>query len=127
MIDLPDPVTLLSAWKTSVDAVKGAIDLLGKIIPASGANQQQKQALENALLTASSSAALAEAEIGKAYGYEFCRCTLPPTPMLTVGYFTRMGAQQDKKDGDPVYECPKCGFTNSGPFAYTRTAPPRKK
>lgn len=25
---------------------------------------------------------LAEAEIGKAFGYRMCQCTLPPTPML---------------------------------------------
>ena len=47
-------MTVLTAWKTSVDAVKGTIDLLWKIVPASGANEQQKQTLENALLTASS-------------------------------------------------------------------------
>jgi len=75
--------------ETSVDAVKGTIDLLRKIVPASGANEQQKQVIENALLTASSTAAVAEAELGKAFGYELCKCSLPPTPMLTVGYHSR--------------------------------------
>jgi hypothetical protein len=60
---------------------------------------------------------IAEAELAKAFGYELCKCDFPPTPMLTVGYFNwNHGA--NKKEGDPVYECPKCGYNTAGPFNY---------
>jgi hypothetical protein len=31
------------------------------------------------------------------------------------------------KLGDPVYECPKCGYNNVGPFMYQRIAPRREE
>jgi len=55
------------------------------------------------LATASSSAASAEAELARGFGYELCKCTIPPTPMLTVGF----------AGGSPVYECPKCGLNTA--------------
>ena len=68
------------------------------------------------LATASSSAASAEAELARGFGYELCKCTIPPTPMLTVGF----------AGGSPVYECPKCGLNTAVlQSGYTRTATPR--
>ena len=121
MVDI-DPMQGLAAWKLAVDTVKHTIDLVRGMIPASGGSPEQKQALEKALITASSSTAIAEAELGKAFNYEMCRCSLPPTPMLTVGYFDRATAH-GKKLGDPVYECPKCRQNNASPFVYKRVAP----
>jgi hypothetical protein len=42
--------------------------------------------------------------------------------MLTVGYVTRA---PNKNAGDPIYECPKCGYNTSGPYGYERLAPER--
>ena len=128
MIDI-DPGTMmqgLTAWKTAVETVKGTIDLFRSLIPASGGNEEQKKVIEQALVTASSSVAIAEAELGKAFGYELCKCTLPPTPMLTVGYH-HLKTAAGKNEGDPVYECPKCGYNTAGPYTYRRIAPPREK
>jgi hypothetical protein len=48
------------------------------------------------------------------------KCTFPPTPMLTVGYLDRTCAD-NKRVGDPVYKCPKCGYDTAAPFNYTPT------
>jgi len=77
--------------------------------------------VETALATAASSTAIAEMEVAKALGYQFCRCEFPPTMMLTVGYSTGVAHFEA---GDPIYECPKCGFNNSGGYGYTRLKPP---
>lgn len=116
-----DPITGLAAWKTAVETVKQTIDLVRTIVPASGGSDEQKRALEKALVTASSTTALAEVELAKAFGYELCKCAIPPTPMLTVGH--RLPFGEDAVE--TVYECPKCGFNTAGPWQYTRTAPPR--
>ena len=64
------------------------------------------------------SAAIAEAEIQKALGYELCKCQWPPVAMLTIGYFHRIHGKH--QEGDPVFECPKCGYTDAGPSNFTR-------
>lgn len=91
-----------------------------------GSTEQEQKVIENALTVASTNTAIAEATLGQAFGYEMCRCAFPPTPMLTVGYYDRVLHTDYKRDiGDPVYECPKCGYSTEGPFGYKRTAPPR--
>jgi hypothetical protein len=119
MFDI-DPGTLmqaLGAWKNATDALKQSIELVRTMGGATGGSTEQKKVLEQTLATATSSAAFAEAELARAFGYELCKCTIPPIPMLTVGY----------SGGNPVYECPKCGFNTAtaARFGYTRTAPPK--
>ena len=105
--------TAFDALRTAIGLVKDTKDLLPK--------DEKTATITAALATAESSSRMAEAEIAKALGYELCKCQFPPTPMLTVGYFDRpVGGH---KASDPVYECPKCGSDNAGPFSYTRTAP----
>ena len=124
---IDDPKSWLegaSAIKATFDSVRTAIGLVRDAEAISGHNEQQKKAIDNALATASSTATIAEMEIAKPFGYQLCRCQFPPTAMLTVGYFNR-NVEDVASPGDPVFECPKCGFTNAGPFTFKRTAPPR--
>jgi hypothetical protein len=83
----------------------------------------KQAAISQALVTAETSAKIAEAEIAKALGFELCKCNFPPTPMLTVGYHTRA---QGHRPGDPVFECPECGINSAGPWMYERIAPERE-
>ena len=61
--------------------------------------EQQDKAQEN-IENVERALRLAEAEIGKAFGYRMCQCTIPPTPMLY-------------KHAEGLYVCgnPVCGRT----------------
>lgn len=85
-----------------------------------GSTEQEAQAIDAALTVASTNTALAEATLGQAFGYELCKCTFPPTPMLTVGYLSG-NHSSNKRVGDPVYKCPKCGYDTAAPFTYVPT------
>jgi Zn finger protein HypA/HybF involved in hydrogenase expression len=117
---LDDPATWIkgaTALKTAFDSVRSAISMVRDVRALGGGSPQQQKAIDTALSVASSNTVIAEAELAKAFGYELCKCDFPPTPMLTVGYFNwNHGA--NKKEGDPVYECPKCGYNTAGPFNY---------
>jgi hypothetical protein len=123
---MPDPLTVaagISAVKTTFDALRSAIGLLKDtkdLLP----KDEKTATITAAIATAESSSKIAEAEVAKALGYELCKCEFPPTPMLTVGYFNIQVSNHSATD--PVFECPKCGQNNAGPFRYERTAPPRK-
>jgi hypothetical protein len=124
---MPDPSTIvqsLAAAKAAFDSVRSAISMVKDVRSLGGGSQQQQKAIDQALTVASSNTAIAEAHMAQALGYELCRCEFPPTPMITVGYFT-ISHQGGHKAGEPVYECPKCGRTNAGPFGYERTEPKR--
>jgi hypothetical protein len=116
---IPDPGILMQAAgaiKNGVDALKNGIELVRTTAGATTGSAEQKKVLEQTLATASSSAAFAEAELARGFGYELCKCTIPPTPMLTVGF----------AGGSPVYECPKCGLNTAVlQSGYTRTTTPR--
>jgi hypothetical protein len=112
-----------AALKSVFDSVRSAITIVRDVRSLGGGSVEQQKAIDNALTVASSTTAIAEAELAKAFGYELCKCDFPPTPMRTVGYFFR--AVANKIEGDPVYECPKCGYNTAGPYAYKRTAPER--
>jgi len=118
----------IGALKTTFDAVRAAISTLKDIRSLGGGTEVQQKTIDVALGVATNSTAIAEAELAKAFGYELCKCEFPPAPMLTVGYLIN---QMDGKPGagrmagDPVYECPKCGYNNAGPFTYERIAPDR--
>jgi hypothetical protein len=111
-----------AALKTAFDTFKSAVGLVKEIRQIAGGTPQQSKAVDEALEHAEQSAAIAEAEVAKALGYELCKCQFPPTIMLTVGRkLERAGAGTG-----PVYECPKCGYNTAGMFAYDRLAPTRQ-
>jgi hypothetical protein len=114
------------ALKTAFDSFRSAITLIKDVRSLGDGTEQQKKAIDNALTVATSTATLAEAQIAQAFGYELCKCDFPPTPMRTVGYFTRQ-IGPSKREGDPVYECPKCGYNTAGPIMYQRLVPERGK
>jgi hypothetical protein len=116
-----DPTTwaqAAAAAKTAFDSVRSAISIVKDIRSLGGGNEHQQKVVDNALTVASTNTAIAEAELAKAFGYELCKCDFPPTPMKTVGYLGR--PVPGKQVGDPVYECPKCGYNTAGPFMFTR-------
>jgi hypothetical protein len=124
-----DPTAWLktaTAIKTMFDGVRSAIGMVRDVNLITAGSTEQKQVVETALATASSSAAIAELEIATALGYQLCRCDFPPTVMLAVGYFERdtfMGGGHG--EGDPVYECPKCGYNTANPYTFKRLKPGR--
>jgi hypothetical protein len=113
-----------SAVKTMFDSVRSAIGVLKDVRSLGGGSEQQQKTIDTALATGTSTAAIAEAELAKAFGFELCKCTFLPTAMLTVGFFATNAGRH--KVSDPVFECRKCGYTNAGPFGFTRTTPDRK-
>ena len=124
---IDDPKTWLegaTAIKVAFDSIRSAIDTLKIVRGLGGGSEDQKKVIDAALTTATSNTAIAEAALGQVFGYELCKCEFPPTPMRTVGYAS-FKLDNGMKPGDPVYECPKCGYNNAGPFNYERLAPPR--
>lgn len=113
------------ALKAAFESVRSAIAMVEDVRSLGGISAQEQKAIDNALTIASSNTAIAEAEIAKALGFELCKCEFPPIPMRTVGYFSRPAAKREV--GDPVYECPKCGYNTAGPYGYERIAPERAK
>ncbi len=113
----------LAAAKTAFDSIRSAIGIVKDVRSLGGGTEQQQRAIDQALTVASSTTAIAEAELAKAFGYELCKCVFPPTPMRTVGYWTRH--HDNHHTGAPVYECPKCGYNTAGPYGYERIAPER--
>ena len=114
----------LGALKTAFDSVRSAIGMIRDVRSLGGGTEQEQKAIDAALTVASSTTAIAEAELAKAFGYELCKCEFPPTPMRTVGHVTF--EHGTRHPGDPVYECPKCGYNTEGPYRYQRIAPERK-
>jgi hypothetical protein len=110
-----DPATIaqgIAALKTAFDSVRSAIGMVRDVQSLGGGSEKEKQAIDNALTIASSNAAIAEAQLAQAFGYEMCKCRFPPVPMKTVGYFNvRTG---NNNEGDPVYECPECATAMPG-------------
>jgi len=123
MID--DPNTWLqgaAAVKAGFDAFRSAIAGLREIRTLVSGSDDQNKVVDEALDHAIRTAAVAEAEVAKALGYELCKCQFPPTIMLTVGYHS----ERPPTLKGPVFECPKCGYNTAGPWMYTRTAPKRE-
>jgi hypothetical protein len=125
---IEDPATLgeaANALKTTFDMFRSAIGMVRDVASLGGGTKEQQQKIERALVTAESSAAIAEAQLAQALGYELCRAHYPPGIMTVVGYFN-VDHEKRRRTGDPVYECPKCGYDTAGPYMYTRTAPARQ-
>jgi hypothetical protein len=114
-----------TALKTAFDSVRAAIGMVKEARSLGGGTEQERKAIDNALTIASSTTAIAEAQLAKAFGYELCKCQFPPTPMKTVGYMT--SNTERLKAGDAIFECPKCGYNTAGPYAFTRIAPVQLK
>jgi Zn finger protein HypA/HybF involved in hydrogenase expression len=110
-----------TALKMAFDSARSAFSMAKEVWSRGGGTEQEQKAIESALTIASSNTALAEAKIAVSLGYELCKCEFPPTPMRTVGYFNRR--TENNKEGDPVYECPKCGYNNAGPYGFARITP----
>jgi hypothetical protein len=123
-----DPNTWLqgaTAVKAAFDAFRAAIAGVKDIRAIAGGTEEQKKVVDEALDHAIRTAAVAEAEVAKALGYELCKCQFPPTIMLTVGHKSERGERGATASG-PVFECPKCGYNSAGPWLYTRTVPRRE-
>jgi hypothetical protein len=114
-----------TALKNAFENIRTAIAMVHELRALGGISGQEQKTIDAALASASSNAAIAEAEIAQALGFELCKCDFPPMPMKTVGYF--FSPASGHKAGDPVFECAKCGFNTAGPWHYTRTAPERAK
>ncbi len=84
----------------ALGAAKSGFDLW-KSVRESQATPEQEAEIEKAFGDAEKSRQLAIAEIGKAFGYQLCRCTLPPQVCLRTGY--------DEQTGEEKSKCPKCG------------------
>ncbi len=117
---MPDPMTIasaLGALKPTFDALRSAMGLLKDAKDLLPSGDKTGAAISQALVTAESSAKIAEAEIAKALGFELCKCEFPPIPMLTVG--THNG-RSGIAAGGAVYECPKCKFNTAAPWVFNR-------
>jgi hypothetical protein len=122
MINPLSAVGGINALHTAVQAIRSAIGIIADIRSAGGkANKQQEEAIDTAITLANQNAAIAEAQLALSFGYELCKCEFPPTPMRTVGRHIKATAH-GKKEGDPVYECPKCGYNTAGRDDYERLA-----
>jgi hypothetical protein len=122
-----DPATLgeaTNALKTTFDMFRSAIRMVRDVASLGGGTKEQQQKIERALVTAESSAAIAQAQLAQALGYELCRAHYPPIIMTVVGFFNRPHGR--RQGGDQVYECPQCGYNTARPWRYTRTAPERQ-
>jgi len=122
------PIDDLNTWlhgaaalKAGFDAFRSAIAGLKEIRSLGGGTPDQNKVIDEALDHANRTAAIAEAEVAKALGYELCKCEFPPTIMVTVGYKNERG----RSGAGPVFECPKCGYHTAGPWDYQRIAPVR--
>ena len=80
----------LGLFATAIRVAKQAKDLLPE--------GPEKKAVEQSLEKAEKDSKLAEAQIAQALGYELCKCTFPPQPMLSLGY----------REQIEYYQCPKC-------------------
>jgi hypothetical protein len=72
----------IGSLKDYVDVSKGALDLLKaaySLLPTSSA---QREEIAGKLKSAEEIMRRADAKLAKELGYQLCRCTFPPTPML---------------------------------------------
>jgi hypothetical protein len=112
-----------TAFKSMFEGFRAALGLLKDVRGLGTEKPDQAKAITAALEKAEEAAKVAEAEIAKALGYELCKCQFPPVAMLTVGYLDIGFARY--QEGDPVYECPRCGYCTAGPYDFQRIAPKR--
>jgi hypothetical protein len=82
--------------------VNTSLEAFGKIrsFLTNPGNTEQKAAAEAAMIDAEEKIKIAKAQVGKAFGYQLCKCTFPPTVRLTTGF---------NDLGDETSRCPGCG------------------
>src|SRR5262245_27367803 len=112
---IDDPATwgqAVTLLKGAFDTFRSAIGMVKDVQSLGGGTPEQQKAVDDALDKAAAAAAVAEAQIAKALGYDLRKCQFPPTIMTTVGYFNKPHA--GRWPADPVYECPQCGYNTAG-------------
>jgi len=108
-MDLTSLATGMQAVKIGFDTLRAALGLVKdvqEVMPAG----EKKEAVGLSLAEATKQLKLAEAQIAQGLGYQLCRCTFPPTPMLEVGEQYSMTDQRML-----IYECPICNRNTGSP------------
>lgn len=112
-MEIPEGLIQLKAvfdlFRSALGSVKDASDLLP--------DGEEKETVGQVLKEAENAAQIAEASIAQAFGYELCKCTFPPIPMLRVGYRMPHG---ERNKVQYIYECPKCNQNSAGGWAFNR-------
>lgn len=100
----PQSSDLAEFFKVGNDAIQ-FFRAMRDMLPAGEQQDRAQQNIENA----ERALRLAEAEIGKAFGYRMCQCTIPPTPMLY-------------RHAEELYVCgnPECGNTLKSAARFNR-------
>ena len=88
----------LSHLKTALDSGRQAFGLW-KDIKGSKPTPEQEAQIESLFQDAEKERQLALASIGKAFGYQLCRCTLPPQVCTKIGF---------SEYGEERSQCPAC-------------------
>lgn len=103
-----------AAFKGIFDGLRSAIGMLRDLRDSGDAPSREGELIDAALDKAAKAAAIAEAEVAQALGYQLCKCEFPPVPMLTVGNTGRDGGSR------AVYECPECRHNTEAPYTFNR-------
>ena len=117
MTDLTGLADGIALFRSGMEGVRGAFGLWRDIrgaLPEGG----QKEAVTLALEKSEEQFQVATAQIAKGLGYDLCMCAFPPTPMLTVGWMSRVTTSP----GRAVHRCPRCGILDNGGWRWTPTA-----
>lgn len=77
MSDTPSNLDLSELFRTGKEALQ-FFRTMRDLLPKGDKQDKAQENIENL----DRAFQLAEAEIGKAFGYRMCQCTIPPTPML---------------------------------------------
>lgn len=104
-----------AAFKSIFEGLRSAIGMLRDLRSSGQTSAREGELIDAALDNATKAAAIAEAEVAQALGYQLCKCEFPPIPMLTVGNTGRAGGSR------AVYECPKCKHNTEAPYTFNRT------
>ncbi len=98
-----DPNILAESFEHLGNAIRFARDGFGLWRDIKDAKVPPERAgdVERIFQNAEHEQQLAEAAIGKAFGYQLCRCTLPPQVCLKTGY--------DRETGLEKSRCAACG------------------
>jgi hypothetical protein len=88
-------LTLRDALKLAKEAANAAKDTAGLAV------EIREKKISAAADKLSHSIEMVEAEVGKQYGYQLCRCTLPPQVCLKIEY--------DSETMREISKCENCG------------------
>src|SRR2546428_388820 len=108
-MDISDLAAGMQAVKTGFDTLRTALGLV-KDVHGFMPTGEKKEAVAASLAEATKQLKFAEAQFAQGLGYQLCRCTFPPTPMLEIGEQYSMTEQRML-----IYECPVCNRNTGGP------------